>query len=512
MMLTRILMAAGLIALRAGAATYYVDFVGGNNASAGTATGTAFKHCPGDPKASGTAASTSLAAGDRVIFKGGVQYDSFVTVNASGTPGSKLVFDGDSGFYVTRWGSGTDKAILDGGGTNNACFNFSTVRSNIVINAFELRNTQEAANNGRIIYMANASHHITISSNSIHDAGYVNDDGNRSGTGIFADTANNLTIVGNVIYDCPDTGIYLNDGSTNSVIGNTITDKTVWGIRVAASFLPVFDTVISNNVIHDLTYYDLKGPHTDFVFLNTVGSVSLNNTRIVANTFYNNEVFTNYDGTAMIFAQCSGTSAGTINGTYIWNNVFNNPHSYYVVAINNANANMDGVQILNNSWNCVRDEVPMGVGAGTSFYMTNLVIKNNVTKQGSSAPCIWLAGPTPGAQIDYNNWSTPMAAPFKVDSDYWTWAQWQGLGYDAAGLGSTSNPLFTAASSTSWDLSLQSGSPCINSGSPLALVSTDINGTARPIGVGPEKGAFEFAPAVLINQASVLPLVLRIAR
>lgn len=90
------------------AAQYYVDFDGGNNASAGTSTGTAWKHSPGDANATGTAASTTPAAGDTINFKGGVRYLGTITIAWSGTSGNQITFEGSP----SGWGTG--RAIMDG--------------------------------------------------------------------------------------------------------------------------------------------------------------------------------------------------------------------------------------------------------------------------------------------------------------------------------------------------------------------------------------------------------------
>ena len=55
-------------------ATYYVDYVSGDDTNNGTATGTPFQHSPGDDNATDTAGGTSLSAGDLVIFHGGIRY------------------------------------------------------------------------------------------------------------------------------------------------------------------------------------------------------------------------------------------------------------------------------------------------------------------------------------------------------------------------------------------------------------------------------------------------------
>lgn len=52
------------------------------------------------------------------------------------------------------------------------------------------------------------------------------------------------------------------------------------------------------------------------------------------------------------------------------------------------------------------------------------------------------------------------------------------------------NPLFTNAAAR--DYSLQAGSPAIDTGAALALVTTDILGIPRPQGAAPDMGAYEF--------------------
>src|SRR5579864_8226566 len=89
------------------AASYFVDYAGGADANNGTSTNAAWKHCPGDPSATGTPASTNLAAGDTVFFKGGVTYvltaafspggnTPGIALNWAGASGNPIVYDGNS--------------------------------------------------------------------------------------------------------------------------------------------------------------------------------------------------------------------------------------------------------------------------------------------------------------------------------------------------------------------------------------------------------------------------------
>jgi hypothetical protein len=89
------------------AANYYVDYVGGSDSNFGTSQKVPWQHCPGDPAATGRAATTSLAPGDTVFFKGGVDYvlagDSGIALIWNGAPGAVITYDGNSSGY---WGNG----------------------------------------------------------------------------------------------------------------------------------------------------------------------------------------------------------------------------------------------------------------------------------------------------------------------------------------------------------------------------------------------------------------------
>jgi len=88
---------------------YYVDFDGGNDANDGTTPATAWKHCPGDPNATGAPAAVTLVGGCKIVFKGGVVYRGTITCNFSGSPGLPILYDGN-----TAGTFGTGMAILDG--------------------------------------------------------------------------------------------------------------------------------------------------------------------------------------------------------------------------------------------------------------------------------------------------------------------------------------------------------------------------------------------------------------
>ncbi len=93
-----------LLALPANAATYYIDFVGGNNANAGTSTVAPWKHAPGMQGATGGPASYSCTAGDTFVLKGGVSWDKTALVwswTCAGTSGSHITLgSGDKSWFT----------------------------------------------------------------------------------------------------------------------------------------------------------------------------------------------------------------------------------------------------------------------------------------------------------------------------------------------------------------------------------------------------------------------------
>lgn len=91
------------------AATYYVDYSGGSNQADGLSPQTAWKHSPGDKKATDKPKAAALAAGDTILFKGGVTYFGEIEITASGSEGNPIKLDGNSGGTF-----GEGRAILDG--------------------------------------------------------------------------------------------------------------------------------------------------------------------------------------------------------------------------------------------------------------------------------------------------------------------------------------------------------------------------------------------------------------
>jgi PKD repeat protein len=141
------LFASGIQAMADG--YYYVDYSGGSDFSVGTNPATAWQHCPGDPSATGVAASYAPQPGDTFYFKGG---EAYVITGpyapqqchaapgislASGTEGAPITYNGSNG-----WGTGkaqlTDSA--NGVTSTNSLAAFCSVDSvsNIIITGFTI--------------------------------------------------------------------------------------------------------------------------------------------------------------------------------------------------------------------------------------------------------------------------------------------------------------------------------------------------------------------------------------
>ncbi len=91
------------------AATYYVDFQGGDNQADGLRPETAWKHSPGDGNATGNPATVELQPGDTIVFKGGVPYIGEIELRVAGAEDQPITLDGN-----TAGTFGEGRAILDG--------------------------------------------------------------------------------------------------------------------------------------------------------------------------------------------------------------------------------------------------------------------------------------------------------------------------------------------------------------------------------------------------------------
>ncbi len=503
------------------ATIYYIDYASGSDSNTGTAPGTPFKHCPGDPAATDNAASTSLAAGDRVIFKGGVTYQNpgGIPLRYGGTGDSdavRVIYDGDSGTYAPRWGSGTGRAIISGNNVASSIFNVVRGRSYITLNYLDMGNLTKAVNSyASIIEGADVSdaNYIKVSNNLLHDAGNLGvlADGTWDPAGwgeskCIVFESSNWIIDNNSLSNCGRIGIYWASGASNNEIKyNLITDATSWGMGIAntSNF-----TMANNNIHHNTIYnvskvYEQLPPHNNgiMMFTQIIATAKIDNTSIHHNYFYND--FTPNivgGGTGSITFQAND-NGNIISNSHIYNNVFVNlaPTAYLNLSVWGETARMDNIHIYNNSFyvnnNLMQGCISLSAGPVSGrIRMSGVYIKNN----SCYASRMMIATPDyrntwTGEEIDYNNWySVELSDPFAINDSRKTWAHWQSAGYDLNGYGGKSNPLYTDVTHPPYNLKTQSGSPCIDHGIALpSPYNSDYSDVSRPKGAGWDIGAYE---------------------
>jgi len=145
--------------------TYFVDYAAGADTNDGKAQASAFKHAPGDASATGKAATVTLAAGDVVLLKGGVEYDGTIAITTSGTVASPIVVEGGA---QQGWGAG--RAIVDGQNTRSLGIGVSGA-SNVIVEGFELRNFDKTQGS-TAIGVDGGSQNLVVG-NQIHDVYYA---------------------------------------------------------------------------------------------------------------------------------------------------------------------------------------------------------------------------------------------------------------------------------------------------------------------------------------------------
>jgi hypothetical protein len=480
--------------------SYYVDFAGGSDSNSGTSQAAPWAHCPGDPEADGNPADVILSPGDKVYFKGGVQYNGEVDVNWSGSSGNTITYDGNS---ADDWGIG--RAIIDAQAARSYCFNFPSVRNYVIINNFELRNAPAAGASDRrrrrnyapgMIYAPNASSHVEVANCAIHDTGNPAPSV-TSGMGIWT-SGSYWKIHDNLMYDCYDTAVCLiNGASYNRVYNNIFHDKIRWGVVVKSDKGATVqtDNSIHDNYFHDIYYYDGLGPHTDWVFLSLTTKGRISNTRVYNNLFANSKTFTDYGGTAVVYVENSGEngSGGAINNTLVYNNVVVNQHEYFAADVHATGGDITNTCFYNNSFYTSRGCALLYADTfGTPCRIDGLTLTNNVWAK-SSGIIMRLNGNLSNISIDYNSYCSSRPAPFKLKNTHYSWADWRDLGYDANSMGPQSDPGYVNAGGKAGSLSLGASSPVIGAGANLSSVfKTDKDNRPRPQSGTWCMGAYEF--------------------
>jgi hypothetical protein len=490
-------------------ATYYVDFTAGGDSNNGTAQGTAWKHCHGDPNATGNAASTTIHAGDVIYFKGGIVYTGGVVIQAAGQVYDNGVAGNLIYFYsgdIVGWGSG--RAIVDGGATtagngpiSKGFYIFG--RSYIHIEGFEIRNMANASNSSGIMIEGATGSYCEFVGNLIHEIyGQVGASG--YGIEITADVSAAYHLVEhNEIYHTEEKACELYRQGNCTVRFNYFHDTNDHCMVTSSQYNDIHNNIFANAGTHWMTYENPFRAAYGFKFdSGTAGSPAASN-----NNFYNN----------LLWGCSSGI--GILNGSY--NNIFQNT-VVYTGYQGGEGGGQEGASLA------ILDD---GTTGSPPYLPTGNVIENNIFYyahpiiSGNSVAIIYNTignnNVVKNNLIYYDGTITKYTDCNVSGHVYYTIASFEGSGTGAfsaigsgnvasgnivappalaGGTGATLNGVCPQGFDTSTWLPLNAnmaplvGSAAIDAGLtlPSSPFGVDISGTTRPQGSGWDIGAYEF--------------------
>jgi hypothetical protein len=428
------------------AANYFVDYAGGSDSNDGSSTGTAWKHCPGDPTATGTPAGKTLAGGDTVFFKGGVNYVlgavnpkpaqigtmiqtsiAGISVNWSGTSSAPVTYDGNS---AGTWGTG--KAVLtDNYSTNNICaFYTSGTIANVVFSSFSFGPIGGGINlpsdplgvlfapnglpakPGGGISCGGAMNNVLINNCDFANMGYYGSSfplgsASLAGGAVSSHGCDGLTITNCTLTKMRD-ALYFNnpDHVANLIIANcTFSLVEEWvitmntGVNAYLSNVFIFDCLFTNVDQSYVTWNAYGGaPHRDTIFCfgaeGCQGNCSLDrnvtdtNVNIFNNTFVDTLGYPG--GSAVIWFQDNAS----VN---IYNNVFAaTQQANGAVGLTGPSTNSNWrAGVYNNTFYLSDSQVCMTIGANpannfqwpipTANHSTMVNVQNNIIYEYSGA-------------------------------------------------------------------------------------------------------------------------------
>lgn len=541
-----------LLTLGASASTYYVDFEAGSDAAAGTSSGAAWKRCPGDTNATGVAGAATLSAGDVVLFKGGVSYQSKIRLAFSGSQGSPIVYRSGSAD-----GFGSGNAVMDGGNENLDSRRFGFYATNGVANVqlrqFDLTRFGGVTNlslyttntipdtPGYAVYLVDATN-VVVADCLFSELGVWTNGPPASttisyggGFGIYAAGVSGLTVT-NCEFTKMEKGIRISPGilGTRTLsTGITIQDcnfhnymRWLIELSVSANGGGISNAVIEGCQFHDFTEYDngnwLGGgpyPHTDGIMMGVTAYTNRHFSGVIIrrNHFY--QTATTGGGTSMIFL--SGMGGDVLIHNNLFQNVLHSGGSVYVQDGPNAGDSPLDLKVYNNTFHDNRYAVYLYALSGPAYALTNhtIRIKNNIFYKANSDAAMSVVMQNAASwpdEVDFNIYRTGrgdgLIARTVDPATYKTLAEMRSdWGFESNGI--TEDPDFTdisgglGASVLSNDLALLQGSPAIGAGTDLSASFTD-DYAGRTRFVPWDIGAYEYGRTAQIGTATVGTLII----
>lgn len=530
---------SALIGFPAGSATYYVDYAAGSNSNAGTSEGAAWKHAPGDPRRSGSV-PTSLSAGDRVLFKRGVDYvltNSYVTIVSSGTAESPIVYSAYGAGDRPRITRDTTlppqdldgfKAVSSRGGITISNLAFVDIGGYPITDPIWSTDTAGCTTNlltdpygGAGIRMDAGFWDVIIDDCLFDSIGTWTNGSPLSGTqsvsggGVVLEGGTNA-VIRNCEFTKMRNPIRLQANSSFplrniDILNNYIHDWIVWGIDVSVTTvgtrvddLRIIGNRLANKYQHDQTSWTgcNDAPHTDMIFLRNSGTAASWDGTVIAANYFWSDYPDSSGGTAMLYM-----SEGGGGNALVANNVVYSADDSAIVQVAPSSRQAGGrtVYFFHNTFDGGQDR-PLRV-TGTNH---TLVIHGNIFKRAVDSSTTTLANfetlPL-SLQSSSNIWWNALRPsgtyyPF-YDTGYRTLATWQGYGYETNSI--YADPLFVDDDNAiygSRDMRLTASSPARGMAADYATLypqfavylTNDIAGNPR---VAPfDVGAYEYVDSV----------------
>ena len=446
--------------------TYYIDYATGSNGNPGTSKSAPWKLSPG---MNGFSATYSHISGDVYIFKGGVTWPAAAlpfTIANSGAAGKTDTYTTDHTWYT---GSTWTQPTLDGQFFQQTLLSASD-KSYVLMNDLRLINAGALSANDVMAFQFINCSYFELSNNTFAPESW-----------------------GCLYVSTERTGDY----NTFLVHHNDIS-RCAFAMRFvpAAPASIMYNVQVYNNTIHDFHSQVSGEVHGDGIqhYCSPDNATSYDR-YIEGFKIFNNHFFGDFSQvagsrgamTALIYL------SGSSKGVQIYNNIFapqysgsQSPNFFESFISLRDNPNRGGYHKIYN--NTFVTPVADGQAAAileddTRYPAPFLDIKNNIFSNFNWPFDLRSTNHT----IDYND------DYFIRDIGKWagnfigSFSSWQALGLDVHGL--SANPGFVSST----DLHLSQTSPCIGKGTNLStVVTTDIDGNARPGSSGFSLGAYEF--------------------